>query len=104
MLPNHAADAEECNNDPRKLERQEDVALMVLGEDADQLGGVRCDKTFLGLSDVRACGKMLVLEKLLTLWSQPGANNKVRHPSTAPSSSYLQLHIAPSLDLFPSPG
>lgn len=51
---------------------------MVLAEDAQELGGLRCDKTFLGQSDVSACGKLLVLEKLLELWSQPGQDNKVR--------------------------
>lgn len=73
----YAADPEECGRDLARLERQEDVAEMVLGEDAALLGGLRIDRTFLGLSDVRTCGKLLALEKLLELWSRPGDSNKV---------------------------
>ena len=67
----------------------------MLGGDADQVGGLRRDKTFLTISNTRGCGKLLVLEKLLSLWSQPGMDNKVTQQcSLSPS--------LPPLDSIPS--
>ena len=87
-----AANPEECGQDARKLQRQEEVADLVLGPDADQVGGLRRDKTFLTISDTRGCGKLLVLEKLLSLWSQPGMDNKVTQPDSRSLSATPGLH------------
>ncbi|KAK9804888.1 hypothetical protein WJX72_010344 [[Myrmecia] bisecta] len=69
------ADPEELKNDPFKLERQKEVAAMVLGEDLELAGGPTTNCDFLSVSNSDNCGKMLALEKLLELWK--GKGNKV---------------------------
>jgi len=58
-----AADPESCGKDEggHKLERQYDVAEMILGEDAAELGGTLINRTWLDLDDTRPSGKLRVL-------------------------------------------
>eukprot|EP00854_Cymbomonas_tetramitiformis_P026519 gene26519-32549_t len=63
--------------DPEKDARDTEVARMVLGEDAVELGGVALGHDFLTLSGSLHCGKMMALEQLLALWKhQPRAKHQ----------------------------
>lgn len=55
-----AADLKECGGDRKKLARQEAVAAMCLGEDAEEVGGVRSNETWFDQQKTNACGKLQV--------------------------------------------
>ena len=55
-----AADLKECGDDRKKLARQEAVAAMCLGEDAEEVGGVRSNETWFDQQKTNACGKLQV--------------------------------------------
>ncbi|KAL2644664.1 hypothetical protein R1flu_012251 [Riccia fluitans] len=59
-------------DDELKQANDYNFAMMALGEDADLVGGVHQETSFLGLSDAQHCGKMLALEKLLSEWITEG--------------------------------
>ncbi|KAL3697794.1 hypothetical protein R1sor_011870 [Riccia sorocarpa] len=59
-------------DDESKQAHDYNFAAMALGEDADLVGGVHQETSFLGLSDAQHCGKMLALEKLLSEWISEG--------------------------------
>ncbi|KAL4459161.1 hypothetical protein ABPG75_014026, partial [Micractinium tetrahymenae] len=64
---------EDEEGDPIKFEKDKQVAQMVIGTDADRVGGYVTTESFERLSDVATCGKMKVLKLLLRIWSgQPG--------------------------------
>lgn len=62
---------------PEQQQRDLDTARLVLGEDAEELGSCYSDRSFLGSSDPRFCGKMAVLQLLLEVWHAEGATTKV---------------------------
>ncbi|KAK9838111.1 hypothetical protein WJX81_001965 [Elliptochloris bilobata] len=55
---------------------REQVAELAFGEDAEELGGLTLDHNFSRSSDTAACGKVVVLLRLLAVWASEG-NNKV---------------------------
>ncbi|KAM6548917.1 hypothetical protein CsatB_020593 [Cannabis sativa] len=55
-------------DDPDKQKRDEKFASAVFGPDIDLVGGSTQNESFMGLSDVKHCGKMRALEKLLSSW------------------------------------
>lgn len=64
--------------------RQLEIANLILGEDADALGGLIAGEDYVRLSDTRTCGKLQALEALLQQWyREPGVQNKVLVFSTS---------------------
>ncbi|KAA0062035.1 hypothetical protein IC582_026126 [Cucumis melo] len=59
-------------DDPEKQRRDAEFASAVYGSDIDLVGGSAQNESFMALSDVRHCGKMRALEKLLTSWTSQG--------------------------------
>ncbi|EXB44640.1 Putative DNA repair and recombination protein RAD26-like protein [Morus notabilis] len=59
-------------DDPDKQKRDAEFALAVFGSDVDLVGGYTQNESFMGLSDVKHCGKMRALEKLLFSWISQG--------------------------------
>lgn len=55
-------------DDPYKQKRDAEFALSVFGPDIDLVGGTTQNESFMGLSDVKHCGKMRALEKLMFSW------------------------------------
>lgn len=55
-------------DDPDKQKRDAKFASAVFGPDIDLVGGSTQNESFMGLSDVKHCGKMRALEKLLSSW------------------------------------
>ncbi|PKA52576.1 DNA repair and recombination protein RAD54 [Apostasia shenzhenica] len=58
-----------------KQKKDAELASAVFGTDIDLVGGNAQTESFMGLSDVQHCGKMLALEKLMFDWTKHG--NKV---------------------------
>ncbi|KAK6142641.1 hypothetical protein DH2020_022989 [Rehmannia glutinosa] len=59
-------------DDQEKQKRDAEFASAVLGSDIDIVGGIAQSESFMGMSDVRHCGKMRALEKLLHSWISMG--------------------------------
>ncbi|KAL5573518.1 hypothetical protein UlMin_023115 [Ulmus minor] len=59
-------------DDPDKQKRDALFASAVFGPDIDIMGGNTQTESFMGLSDVKNCGKMRALEKLLLSWMSHG--------------------------------
>ncbi|KAK6141101.1 hypothetical protein DH2020_025156 [Rehmannia glutinosa] len=59
-------------DDHEKQKRDAEFASAVLGSDIDIVGGIAQSESFMGMSDVRHCGKMRALEKLLHSWISMG--------------------------------
>ncbi|XP_062105982.1 switch 2 [Humulus lupulus] len=55
-------------DDPDKQKRDAKFASAVFGPDIDMVGGSTQNESFMGLSDVKHCGKMRALEKLMSSW------------------------------------
>lgn len=55
-------------DDPDKQRKDTEFASSVFGSDIDLVGGNTQNESFMGLSDVKHCGKMRALEKLLGSW------------------------------------
>uniref|UniRef100_A0A803QJG7 Switch 2 n=1 Tax=Cannabis sativa TaxID=3483 RepID=A0A803QJG7_CANSA len=55
-------------DDPDKQKRDEKFASAVFGPDIDLVGGSTQNESFMGLSNVKHCGKMRALEKLMSSW------------------------------------
>ncbi|KAM4093428.1 hypothetical protein ACB094_06G115400 [Castanea mollissima] len=68
IKPNH-------KDDPDKQRKDAEFASAVFGPDIDLAGGNTQSESFMGLSDVKHCGKMRALEKLMLSWVSHG--NKV---------------------------
>lgn len=61
IKPNH-------KDDPDKQRKDAEFASAVFGPDIDLAGGNTQSESFMGLSDVKHCGKMRALEKLMLSW------------------------------------
>ena len=59
-------------DDPDKQKKDAEFASSVFGSDIDLVGGKTQSESFMGLSDVKHCGKMRALEKLLGYWILQG--------------------------------
>ncbi|RAL41685.1 hypothetical protein DM860_008867 [Cuscuta australis] len=59
-------------DDPDKQRKDAEFAAAVFGPDSDLIGGNTQSESFMGLSDVKHCGKMRALEKLLFTWISQG--------------------------------
>lgn len=59
-------------DDPEKQKKDAEFASSVFGSDIDMVGGNMQNESFMGLSDVKHCGKMRALEKLLCSWILQG--------------------------------
>ncbi|XP_019193932.1 PREDICTED: switch 2 [Ipomoea nil] len=59
-------------DDPDKQRKDAEFAAAVFGSDIDLVGGNTQNESFMGLSDVKHCGKMRALEKLMFTWISQG--------------------------------
>ncbi|GAV80592.1 SNF2_N domain-containing protein/Helicase_C domain-containing protein [Cephalotus follicularis] len=59
-------------DEPEKQRKDAEFASAVFGSDIDLVGGNAQSESFMGLSDVKHCGKMRALEKLMASWSLQG--------------------------------
>ncbi|CAH9147008.1 unnamed protein product [Cuscuta epithymum] len=59
-------------DDPDKQRKDAEFAAAVFGPDIDLVGGNVQNESFMGLSDVKHCGKMRALEKLMFTWISQG--------------------------------
>ncbi|GMP54604.1 hypothetical protein CsSME_00019714 [Camellia sinensis var. sinensis] len=59
-------------DDPYKQRKDAEFASAVFGTDIDLVGGYTQNESFMGLSDVKHCGKMRALEKLMLSWISKG--------------------------------
>ncbi|GAA0186532.1 damaged DNA-binding protein [Lithospermum erythrorhizon] len=59
-------------DDHEKQRKDAEFASAVFGDDLDLVGGTTADESFMGLSDVKHCGKMRALEKLMISWASHG--------------------------------
>ncbi|KAK9285315.1 hypothetical protein L1049_024506 [Liquidambar formosana] len=59
-------------DDPDKQRKDAEFASAVFGTDIDLVGGNSQSESFMGLSDVKHCGKMRALEKLMFSWVSQG--------------------------------
>ncbi|XP_074366145.1 switch 2 isoform X1 [Apium graveolens] len=59
-------------DDPEKQKKDAEFASMVFGPDLDVVGGNTQNESFMGLSEVKHCGKMRALEKLMFSWISQG--------------------------------
>lgn len=55
---NFVADWYECGKDQNKMMRQEAVAQMILGEDAEEVGGHILTNDIFAMKKIAACGKL----------------------------------------------
>jgi SNF2 family DNA or RNA helicase len=68
--PQRLAAAAHCAEElSLSMARAEEQARLVLGEDAEALGGLCTDRSFLATSDAQHCGKMVALKQLLGQWA-----------------------------------
>lgn len=59
-------------DDPEKQKKDAEFASLVFGPDLDVMGGNTKNESFMGLSEVKHCGKMRALEKLMVSWILQG--------------------------------
>ncbi|KAK9689866.1 hypothetical protein RND81_09G087100 [Saponaria officinalis] len=59
-------------DDEEKQRKDAELAENVFGPDIDLVGGKTQNENFMGLSDVKHCGKMKALERLMTSWISHG--------------------------------
>ncbi|KAK2992561.1 hypothetical protein RJ640_022754 [Escallonia rubra] len=59
-------------DDKDKQRKDAKFASTVFGTDLDLVGGYTSNESFMGLSDVKHCGKMRALEKLMFTWISQG--------------------------------
>lgn len=59
-------------DEPDKQRKDAEFASSVFGTDIDLVGGNAQTQSFMGLSDVKHCGKMRALEKLMSSWTSRG--------------------------------
>ncbi|GFP78776.1 switch 2 [Phtheirospermum japonicum] len=59
-------------DDPDKQRKDAEFASAVFGSDIDLVGGNTQNDSFMGVSDVRHCGKMRALDKLMHSWISMG--------------------------------
>ncbi|XP_004303097.1 PREDICTED: switch 2 [Fragaria vesca subsp. vesca] len=59
-------------DDPEKQKKDAEFASAVFGPDIDLVGGNTQNESFMGLSDVKQCGKMRALEKFMFSWMAQG--------------------------------
>lgn len=59
-------------DEPDKQRKDAEFAAAVFGPDIELVGGNAQNESFMGLSDVKHCGKMQALEKLMFSWSSRG--------------------------------
>lgn len=61
-----------ARDDADKQKKDADFVSAVFGMDIDLAGGVAASESFMDLSDVKHCGKMRALEKLMASWISKG--------------------------------
>lgn len=61
-----------AKDDQDKQQKDAEFASAVFGTDIDLVGGSIQSDSFIGVSDVRHCGKMRTLERLLHSWILAG--------------------------------
>ncbi|XP_013605842.1 PREDICTED: switch 2 isoform X1 [Brassica oleracea var. oleracea] len=61
-----------ARDDADKQKKDADFVSAVFGTDIDLAGGVAASESFMDLSDVKHCGKMRALEKLMASWISKG--------------------------------
>lgn len=59
-------------DDPDKQRKDAEFVSAVFGTDIDLVGGYGQNESFMGLSDVKDCGKMRALDKLMSSWVSKG--------------------------------
>ncbi|KAL2474046.1 Switch 2 [Forsythia ovata] len=59
-------------DDPDKQRKDAEFASAVFGIDIDLVGGNSLNESFMGLTDVKHCGKMRALERLMSSWISRG--------------------------------
>ncbi|CAA2977966.1 switch 2 [Olea europaea subsp. europaea] len=59
-------------DDPYKQKKDAEFASAVFGIDIDLVGGNALNESFMGLTDVKHCGKMRALERLMSSWISLG--------------------------------
>ncbi|XP_023645518.1 switch 2 isoform X2 [Capsella rubella] len=59
-------------DEPEKQKKDAEFVSSVFGTDIDLVGGISASKSFMDLSDVKHCGKMRALEKLMASWISKG--------------------------------
>lgn len=59
-------------DEPDKQRKDAEFAAAIFGHDIDLVGGNTQNESFMGLSDVKHCGKMRTLEKLMFSWASHG--------------------------------
>ncbi|KAK4788486.1 hypothetical protein SAY86_019805 [Trapa natans] len=59
-------------DEPNKQRKDAEFAAAIFGPDIDLVGGNTQNESFMGLSDVKHCGKMRALEKLMSSWASQG--------------------------------
>lgn len=59
-------------DDPEKQKKDAEFASAVFGPAIDLVGGNTQNESFMGLSDVKQCGKMRALEKFMFSWMAQG--------------------------------
>lgn len=59
-------------DEPEKQKKDAEFASAVFENDIDLVGGNTQTESFIGLSDVKHCGKMRALEKLMSSWVSLG--------------------------------
>ncbi|ESQ36560.1 hypothetical protein EUTSA_v10006771mg [Eutrema salsugineum] len=59
-------------DEPEKQKKDAEFVSAVFGTDIDLVGGVSASESFMDLSDVKHCGKMRALEKLMASWLSKG--------------------------------
>lgn len=59
-------------DDPDKQKKDAEFASAAFGTDINLVGGNTQNESFMGLSDVKHCGKMRALEKFLFSWISCG--------------------------------
>ncbi|KAG9153877.1 hypothetical protein Leryth_005983 [Lithospermum erythrorhizon] len=73
QISNHLELIKPNPKDDREKQRKDaEFASAVFGDDLDLVGGTTADESFMGLSDVKHCGKMRALEKLMISWASHG--------------------------------
>ncbi|CAN8295742.1 unnamed protein product [Cochlearia groenlandica] len=59
-------------DEPEKQKKDAEFVSAVFGTDIDLVGGISASESFMDLSDVKHCGKMRALEKLMASWISKG--------------------------------
>lgn len=72
QISNHLELIKPNPRDEPDKQKDAEFAAAVFGSDIDMVGGNTQNESFMGLSDVKHCGKMRALEKLMLSWISQG--------------------------------